>query len=298
MTITNSKKRKYSILKYLHKVFRRKQLKYLIKNKYLLLSHQKYLLKLKTFYQFKQIRHFQPKTTKQLVPLTKKSLEKSIFSFYFNLYKLKTIKTYKLKIYYRDYNKKPYWKLRESRLTLWNYFKRSTLNKRKYVNFNTTFLKKQYISVFFFNIYLKTLSALYIPQISLDRIKPHIISYFLILNPLKKKLIFKLPLFFSNYINWDLLVKKELKFNKKIGKYFYKKYLQKIKPWLQKSKSKTINYLFKKSIYKNQSKTYSYFDISTNTGLLFFTDMLTHIPYNRNIINNYLVKLNTYRYQP
>lgn len=108
MTITNSKKRKYSILKYLHKVFRRKQLKYLIKNKYLLLSHQKYLLKLKTFYQFKQIRHFQPKTTKQLVPLTKKSLEKSIFSFYFNLYKLKTIKTYKLKIYYRDYNKKPY----------------------------------------------------------------------------------------------------------------------------------------------------------------------------------------------
>lgn len=69
-------------------------------------------------------------------------------------------------------------------------------------------------------------------------------------------------------------------------------------PWLDKKKKKIPYFLNSRSVKYDFFKRYSYFDSNISVGLLFRETDDEKKPLSRIVENNFLLKLNVFRYQP
>jgi len=236
------------------------------------------------------------KTVSNLIPLTNRIIQKTLYTYFFNIRKINYINKIKLNIYFRDFNKKPYWKFREARLVNWNLYKNNKINKRKYSNFLLPKLKKQNNNVPY--IIISLLSNIYIPQLQLERINNNFLKNFILYKDNIKLIIFKQPYYLNRFINWNLLKFKENLIDKKIKKSSYINFKKKIMPWLEKKKKNPTYLIFKKSNISKFFSSYLFIDHSINAGFIYKNLSLNYIPFNQFSKLNYVLKLNTYRYQP
>ena len=242
------------------------------------------------------------------IPLTKKVINDSNLELFYKLNKnideqtfnstlFLNLNTFNVEeeftLYLRNYHQKPYWKLRQSRVSHWNFFFSKTLRKHRYKKFIDFYVKKydkfgniyQYLSNYF--------TGLSISWSRMSRFN----------NLLKKNLSIKLnssvlilPMFNNKYIDWQILKKKNYKIKKKIAKWSYLNYKRYTFPWLQKKKNfpKAVKHIFPKFYY---FKKISQFDPFTN--YLYLSENLKNysIPFYEQFKVNFLIKLHMYRYK-
>lgn len=196
-----------------------------------------------------------------------------------------------LHIYLRDYDQKPYWKLRIARTLHWKIFFNKTLRAQRYTNFSKIYLKKyQKINT----VLLQYVSYFSLFQCSWTRLS--LLKTFLkkIVVTTENNIVFT-PLFFANYFNWKFFKKKNFRNRKKIGKWSFLNFKRYICPWLTKKKNfpsrlKHLRPHFTQFNYNSQ------FDPLTGYIVLF--DKFTNytVPAIDYFKINALIKLHTYRY--
>lgn len=244
------------------------------------------------------------------IPLTQRLIDEEYAEFFYKLNKDKTDElhipdsfleydifgeTYDddlfLTVYLRNYDQKPYWKLKVSRVIHWEFFFNKSLREQRYKGFLRNFLKKYNK---FDTVLLQYITYFSLFQCSWTRISA--IKSFLrsVLTTSKNNIIFT-PLFFSNYFNWNFFKKKNFRRRKKVGKWSYLNFKRYVCPWLTKKKNfpKRIKHLRPNF---NYLKNISQFDPLTGYLALFTK------PYNYTVSPieyfklNSLIKLHTYRY--
>ena len=244
------------------------------------------------------------------VPLTDRVIQNSYLDFFYknnkngcdinyNYSHFLTLKGFEdesvqdLTIFLRNYNQKPYWKLRLARIIHWNFFyKQKSIREQRYKTFLPTFLKKQNR---FTNINIYLLAFFTNMQVSWTRIQ-------LITSFLKKIMVIKasnsiffLPRTFSGVINWKFLKKKSFRLRKKIGRWSYLNYKRWQFPWLQKKKTfpNCIKHL--KPIF-NILKNLTHYDPITGYLLFFHKLQKYQLSFTESLKTNALTKIHMYRY--
>lgn len=235
------------------------------------------------------------KNLDMLTPLTFKRLERANYDSFFSSYRFKSNQSTNFNLYFRDYNRKPYWKLRESRLVSWSLASNNKINKRKYVNFaNLKKVNKPALQ----SVLLNVSTRVCIPQTQLTIARKNMLFSAIITRETAKYMIFKTPTLFANYINWVLLDFKEHLLDNKISRWSYINFKKVLMPWLQKKKTKVTPYISQKSNNLDSFPSTFYLDAGTSSGF-FFKDINLHsIPFSNSFYENFLFKLNIYRYQP
>ena len=244
------------------------------------------------------------------IPLTERVLNNSYLEFFYknnkdgsninyNYSKFLTLKSYEetgsqdLTIFLRNYNQKPYWKLRISRLIHWNFFyKQKSIREQRYKTFLPTFLRNQNT---FTNINVYLLTFFTNMQVSWTRVQS--ISSFLkkIMIIQASNSIFFLPKAFSRVINWKFFKKKSFRLRKKISRWSYLNYKRWQFPWLQRKKTfpKCIRHL--KPIL-NVLKSLTHYDAITGYLLFFHKLQKYQLSFSESFKVNALTKLHMYRY--
>ena len=235
-------------------------------------------------------------TISTLTPLTGKLVELSIVEYFYKIAKPLHNTHRSFSINFRDYNRKPYWKLRKARLVHWDLETSNTINKRRYTNYlATSFSKDQ--NTLFSSSFLH-MASVNLPHTQFQKINKSLTKHFWISNISPRYSIFKLPIFLTNYLNWNLYNKKEALIGKKLGKWAYLNFKRFVSPWLDKKKKKIPYFLNSRSVKYDFFKKYSYFDSNVSVGLLFKETGDEKNPLSRIVNNNFLLKLNVFRYQP
>lgn len=229
----------------------------------------------------------------QLILLNKKIYEYNLLYFFYK-YNREDYFQNSFSNYLYDYNRKPFWKLRKSRNVHWSVIYSKTIKKRRYINFNKFSLK--FINIFFdkFIPFIVYLNSYYISWYNIQKITKLLKLYNI---NLKKKSIFQLPIFLNYFINWKLSKKKKIYLKKKVGRWSFLNFKKFCQPWLQKKKNfpKVVKKLFPKL---NILVKDLYYDYNIGSLLILKKQLSKNIPFINNIYNNYLLKLNTFRYKP
>lgn len=245
------------------------------------------------------------------IPLTSRVIQNSYLDFFYKFskedtdieYNLNTFSTLKsfekstdesLTIFLRNYDDKPYWKLRLSRILHWKFFfKKKSIRKQRYSSFLPFFLKKQKE---FTNLYIYLLTIFTNMQMSWTRIQTITLFIKKILIIKVSPSIFFLPTSFSNVINWKFLKTKTFKNKKKISRWSYLNFKRWQFPWLQKKKNfpKIIKHI---TPTLSCLKSLTHFDPITGY-LLFFSKIYNYqLSIGDSFKINFLVKLHMYRYK-
>ena len=198
-----------------------------------------------------------------------------------------------LTIFLRNYHKKPYWKLRLSRIIHWDFFfKSKTIREQRYKSFAPKFLKKQqsftniavYFVIFFTNI-----------QISWIRAQKLIVYLKEILIRKASNSVYFLPIILSNIVHWKFICENNIIKKKIINRWSYLKYKHWQFPWLQKKKN------FPKIIKHIQPnievlKKLTHYDTMTGYLLFFYEVKKFQLSFTECFKVNFSVKIHMYRY--
>ncbi len=198
------------------------------------------------------------------------------------------------KIYLRNYYRKPYWKLRRSRILHWNFFSTKTLRKRRYKGFIEHFLKKSSPK---FVIITQLLSIF-------CRLKFSFIGFYKAASLLNKvwlftnNIIFMLPKIIKRQKQWIIVKRKNLKFWKKAKKWSFLRQKRFNYPWL--THKRTFPKFLKKKLFKNEMFNFSrlfYDTFSRSFTLCRFYLNFYHSQYFMFEDKPLLLKLHMFRYR-
>lgn len=257
-------------------------------------------------------KNIHPKILNQKMTLTKRLVEDANVFFFFkvnkypkdeyenytwnfeNKYKSKTESFDRgLTIFWRNYHKKPYNKLRIARIVHWGLFTNKTIRKQRYKGFINTYLKvyqKHKLNmIYFLNYFLGCkVSWTRISKIS-ENFKKYFITWI-------SSNVLALPMLTRKYVNWRILKKKVYKLRKKVGKWSYLNFKRYNLPWLQKRKN------FPKFIKHLQPNVLvlSYLaQLEPSTNYMFTVKQLKkiYIPMTDYMKVNYFIKLHMFRYK-
>ncbi len=198
------------------------------------------------------------------------------------------------RIYFRNYYRKPYWKLRKSRILHWGFFFTKTIRKRRYRGFIMKFMKKslykayiitQLLAIFCrlkfsFNAFFKTLYAI-------DNVWLH-----------TNNVIFMLPRFIKKQWGWFYFKKKKKKLWKKTKRWAFLNYKRSNYPWL--TRKKNFPKFLKKKMFKNESLNFSrlfYDTFSKSFALCRAYVNFYHFQYFMFEHRSFLLKLHMFRYR-
>jgi len=215
-------------------------------------------------------------------------LKKSMFrDIFFNFHKEDT------KIYLRNYDKKPYWKLRKSRILHWGFFYKNTLRKRRYKTFLSNFLKKKKQEVFIITQIISIYCDLRLSFKGFLEI-PSILKNALIGT---NNLIFMLPKFLKKK-KWKIKLHRSIKLWKKVKKWSFLRFKRSLYPWLT-NKLKFPKFL-KQKISKRSlvASPQVYYDPFTRS--FFFLSSYTEFYQTQySVFENrvFLLKLHMFRYR-
>lgn len=259
-----------------------------------MLKNKKYKLNLSTCSTANKLQFNSKIPTIEKLLLTKNSLEENLLGYY---YKNDKKPKNQLLLKLRNFNKKPYWKIRKSRILFWKLFSYQTLKKQKYLAKKDNLYKEKFKTESNALIVLRILYNIYISDL---RISSEFYKNFKLLITLKtfsKESVLYLPVFYKNLINWSLLKKKNFKKIKKVGKWSYLKYKKFIKPWLQHKKN------FPKITYKiipkfRHLKKYFSYDLNLGIIYIFSNFSCNELSYSERYKNNRMQKLHIFRYKP
>jgi len=261
-------------------------------------------------YFIKKINYLSKRVLISKIPLTKKVVNDSQLELHYKLNKYteesaKNINKFTnvsyfgysqkendLIIYLRNYNQKPYWKLRQSRILHWNLFSNKTIRKQRYKKF-IKFYTKKYSSINVVHLYfVNYFTKLNLSWTRLSKFKNFIKKNLIEIN----KNIIILPLISSKFISWQSLKRKTFKLKKKTGKWSYLNYRRYACPWLQRKKNfpKDIKHIVPNFFIFKQL---SFFD--SLTGYAYISDLLVDktLPFSENFKTNLLIRLHMYRYK-
>ena len=222
-----------------------------------------------------------------------KNLDEEITLMSRNLESLAENDPFDFLIYLRNYNQKPYWKLRKSRIAHWRLFWNKTIKKQRYKGFLAKFLRNHerlsYSYTFFVNFFTK----FNISWTRVDKLESFCKN---ILVENHNNSIIKVPLFFSRFLRWVVLKRRDYRLRKKVGRWSYLNFKRATRPWLQRKKNtpKIAKHIQPKSQYLG---SISQFDIMT--GCIHIGEpLLTHmIPPANEFKVNFLIRLHMYRYK-
>ncbi len=196
-------------------------------------------------------------------------------------------------IYLRNYNQKPYLKLRKARIAHWHLFFNKTIRKQRYKGFINKFIRKyhklSYAYTFFVNFFT---------DFKLSWSRTNKLDSFCknILIENHNNSILKLPLVLSKILKFKLLKKKNYYARKKVGKWSYLNFRRATCPWLQRKKNspKLAKHLQPNLFYMNYVSHWDFM-----TGYVFLEEKLDlhTIPVSNEFKTNFLLKLHMYRYK-
>jgi len=198
-----------------------------------------------------------------------------------------------LKIFFRNYHKKPYWKLRKSRLLHWNFFTNKTICKRRYKNFLKKTIKMPNATNHSMSQLILSFCRIKISYTSMLQYNNNIIQNLIS----KNKMSIMLPIFFKKTFYWKKIKKKKAKLWKKAKKWSYLRFKKSLYPWL--SKKKTFPAFFKKQGLKSKQflmGSAQYDSFIRSVYLLNVHNLYYNSEYNL-CSSNKLLKLHNFRYK-
>lgn len=307
------KKRKFRKKKF-KKLYLFRRLRRVFKFKVFKKKNRHDLLNVNVFKYFKNI--FFNKNVTLKIPLTQKIINNSYLKFFYKrrkwskrnklpfFFEFQTLAVpgyknvlqrskKKLTMFLRNYDQKPFWKLRTARHLHWKlFFKKKTLKRQCYNQFLLKYMKK-YNKMYYFYYYLITIFTKF--KISWHRLKQFpIFSHQELVSTTDSIII--LPLFLRQYFNWKIFKKITWKRRKKIGRWSYLKYKAFLLPWIKRKRNfpKAIKHLSPKlSLFK----VYSYIDHMTGYIFLFKQFNKLILPTYEQHKTNYMIRLHVYRYK-
>lgn len=229
--------------------------------------------------------------TKYLIKFFKRNFFKKVLGFRDIFFNFKEEVT---KLYLRNYDRKPYWKLRKSRILHWNFFYNKTLRKRRYKAFLPKFLKKSKYNSFIVTQILSVYCNLHFSFIDFFRISNIAKAIFLNTN----MVIYMLPKFLKKKKAWLKKKKKAWKLWKKAKKWSYLRFKRSMYPWLN-SKRNFPKFL-KQKITKKHVISFSknHYDTFSHTfGFLNSYQSFYHSQYFMLENKVFLLKLHMFRYK-
>lgn len=192
----------------------------------------------------------------------------------------------------RNYQRKPYWKLRTARITHWSLFFKKTIRQTRYKSFIVRYIK--HLGIYKLNV-SNLLNYFTYYKVSWTRVS-------LLNNVLQEALvwklsddIFSLPLLGKKIIKWKFFKKKNFRHIKKMGKWSYLGFKRFTCPWLQKKKKfpKLLKHLQPRvTLFKQLTQ----FDIFTNYIFFFKKKVNFSLPVIDEFKNNFFIKSHMFRY--
>lgn len=168
------------------------------------------------------------------------------------------------KIFFRNYYRKPYWKLRKSRILHWGFFFTNTIRKRRYKSFILHFMKKSVYKSYIVTQLLAIFCKLKFSFIGFFKAASTVDNIWLYTN----NVIFMLPRFFKKQRGWFLFKKKSWKLWKKAKRWAFLNFKRSNYPWL--TRKKNFPKFLKKKMFKNEFLNFSklFYDVFSKSFAL------------------------------
>lgn len=196
-------------------------------------------------------------------------------------------------LYLRNYHQKPYWKLRNSRISHWRLFYNKTIRQQRYKGFISRYVKNYHKLSYSYTYLVNSFTQFNLSWSRTDKLESILKKSLIELTGQK---IIKLPIFFQNIFKWKVLKRNNFYLRKKVGKWSFLNFRRATCPWLQRKKNspKTALHIQPQLFYLNAN---SHWD--SMTGYLFLPQKLPKhvLPVRDEFKTNLLIKLHMYRYK-